>query len=108
MAKHSGGSFLTLGLLAGTVYILLPASNGFLATQSPDVSNDANKSPTPLASGANMAARVPQVSAAAGPGPGGQPNRIDLLFVGTLTGTAVTGRTNILPYGAYSGAGSAL
>merc|ERR1712008_585222 len=39
--------------------------------------------------------------------PGG-PQKINLLFIGTLAGTAVIGLIALLAYGAYSGSGSSL
>merc|ERR1719232_2135085 len=40
-------------------------------------------------------------------GPGG-PQKINLLFIGTLAGTAVIGLIALFAYGAYSGSGSGL
>merc|ERR1719507_1200871 len=40
-------------------------------------------------------------------GPGG-PQKINLLFIGTLAGTAVIGLIALFAYGAYSGSGSGI
>lgn len=97
-----------MALLACAAYMMLPVQDTFLAPQGRTELAVQSMEANSLARGLPTESRGLQISTAAGPGQGGQPNRINLLFVGTLAGTAVIGLIAILAYGAYSGAGSAL
>eukprot|EP00411_Alexandrium_monilatum_P037438 CAMPEP_0175404012 /NCGR_PEP_ID=MMETSP0095-20121207/38323_1 /TAXON_ID=311494 /ORGANISM="Alexandrium monilatum, Strain CCMP3105" /LENGTH=133 /DNA_ID=CAMNT_0016702817 /DNA_START=43 /DNA_END=442 /DNA_ORIENTATION=- len=104
MAMRSTGSLLTLALLAGAAYLLLPTP-GHDAFVAPGASPTAQAAGTPsaLAQGFQSQARDPRVAAAAQPADNGQPGKINLLFLGLLVGTAAIGLIALFAYGAYWG-----
>mmetsp|Transcript_23223 Transcript_23223/g.52846 ORF Transcript_23223/g.52846 Transcript_23223/m.52846 type:complete len:114 (-) Transcript_23223:143-484(-) len=113
MAVRSASPLLALALLAvGTYFVLpTPGSNPFVAPQTTVSSRVASGEPSVLAQTVRSSARSTYTSAAAQPGPpadNGQPGKINLLFLGLLTGTAVIGLIALFAYGAYSGSGSSL
>eukprot|EP00441_Pelagodinium_beii_P044534 CAMPEP_0197619036 /NCGR_PEP_ID=MMETSP1338-20131121/97_1 /TAXON_ID=43686 ORGANISM="Pelagodinium beii, Strain RCC1491" /NCGR_SAMPLE_ID=MMETSP1338 /ASSEMBLY_ACC=CAM_ASM_000754 /LENGTH=102 /DNA_ID=CAMNT_0043187945 /DNA_START=73 /DNA_END=381 /DNA_ORIENTATION=- len=98
------GSLLAMALVVCTVYNMLPGpSENFVAPQVPRGSMGAESA---LAQGTfQVEARAPRVSMAA---TGGNPGKINLLYIALLAGTAALGLLALFFYGAYSGAGSSL
>ena len=102
MARSS--NLLVLAVLACATYMLLP-SESFVAPQvlRGNAQQDAGafaQAPTFQAEGRSV-----QVSMAA---TGGEPQRLPLVFIGLLAGTAAIGLLAVFFYGSYSGAGSGL
>ena len=103
--QRNGGLLITLALLAGAAYLSLPAQD-FVAPQQQS-SLRAGREAAALAQGYQYEARSTKVEMMATPA-GGQPSKINLLFLGVLVGTAAIGILALFFYGAYSGAGSAI
>ena len=103
MARRSGSCLLAMALVVCALYNMLPSEENFVA---PQVTRSSMASEATLAQGTFQAeARAPRVSMAA---TGGQPGKINLLYVALLAGTAALGLLALLFYGAYSGTGSSL
>jgi len=115
MAQRNSSLLLTLALVAGAAYLLLPAQESFAAP--PQAHGALRAGPVELAQGFEDAqGRLIQVSMAAG-NPSSPPQNenqvagprgLNLLFVGLLGGTAAIGLLALFFYGAYSGTGSSI
>eukprot|EP00408_Alexandrium_pacificum_P050993 CAMPEP_0171239114 /NCGR_PEP_ID=MMETSP0790-20130122/43813_1 /TAXON_ID=2925 /ORGANISM="Alexandrium catenella, Strain OF101" /LENGTH=106 /DNA_ID=CAMNT_0011705483 /DNA_START=73 /DNA_END=393 /DNA_ORIENTATION=+ len=106
MAMRNASSFLTIAVLVGAAYFLMPTTEheSFVAPKA------AGAPAGTLARGFEVQQpRALRVAAASGlEGPNGQPGKISLVFIGLLVGTAVIGLIALFAYGAYSGSGSSL
>uniref|UniRef100_A0A6T9I379 Photosystem II reaction center protein J n=1 Tax=Alexandrium catenella TaxID=2925 RepID=A0A6T9I379_ALECA len=111
MAMRNTSSLLTIAVLVGAAYFLLPTAvdESFVAPKTSTLSQAAGAAPSALAQGFEQQPRALRVAAASGlEGPNGQPGKISLVFIGLLVGTAVIGLIALFAYGAYSGSGSSL
>ncbi|CAE8616595.1 unnamed protein product [Polarella glacialis] len=106
MARNTG-SLLVVALAACAIYFLLPAAETFLAPQAPRGSSMPGSEANTLAQGSayQAEARSSRVIVKA---TGDPPQKINLLFLGLLAGTAALGLLAVFAYGSYSGAGSGL
>ena len=102
MARSS--SLLVLAVVACTTYMLLP-SESFTAPQVLRGSTQHEAGALAQAPTFQTEGRAVQVSMAA---TGGEPQRLPLVLVGLLAGTAAVGILALFFYGSYSGAGSGL
>ncbi|CAK9009690.1 unnamed protein product [Durusdinium trenchii] len=102
MARSS--NLLVLAVVACATYMLLP-SESFVAPQV--LRGNAQQETGALAQAPSFQTegRSVQVSMAA---TGGEPQRLNLVFIGLLAGTAAIGILAVFFYGSYSGAGSGL
>eukprot|EP00931_Biecheleriopsis_adriatica_P123640 TRINITY_DN986_c0_g1_i3.p1 TRINITY_DN986_c0_g1~~TRINITY_DN986_c0_g1_i3.p1 ORF type:complete len:107 (+),score=32.80 TRINITY_DN986_c0_g1_i3:69-389(+) len=106
MAKRSASSLLAMALVACAMYSLLPSEETFMAPQVTRGSSMPGSEASALAQGSlKPEARATGVSMAA---TGGPSNKINLVFLGLLAGTAAIGLLSVFFYGSYSGAGSGL
>ena len=101
--QRNSGLLFTLALLAGAAYLSLPAQDFVVPTSQSSLRGDK----AALAQGFQYEARSTNVGMMATPA-GGQPSKINLLFLGVLVGSAALGILALFFYGAYSGAGSSL
>ncbi|CAJ1439119.1 unnamed protein product [Effrenium voratum] len=101
MARSS--SLLVLAVVACATYMLLPGES-FTAPQA--LRGSTQREAGALAQAPTFQeGRVLEVSMAA---TGGEPQRLNLVFIGLLAGGAAIGLLSVFFYGAYSGAGSGL
>lgn len=108
MVSHRRTSLLALGisaLVALSVVVILQASVGaFVAPREVSSSSHAGRA-IPLS---ELKRPVRQLHTPVESGAPGGPQKINLLFIGLLAGTAVIGLVALFAYGAYSGSGSGL
>ena len=102
MARSS--NLLVLAVVACATYMLLP-SESFTAPQVLRGSTQHEAGALAQAPTFQTEGRAVQVSMAA---TGGEPQRLPLVLIGLLAGTAAVGILALFFYGSYSGAGSGL
>eukprot|EP00401_Gymnodinium_catenatum_P013560 CAMPEP_0117543622 /NCGR_PEP_ID=MMETSP0784-20121206/45154_1 /TAXON_ID=39447 /ORGANISM="" /LENGTH=111 /DNA_ID=CAMNT_0005340403 /DNA_START=68 /DNA_END=403 /DNA_ORIENTATION=- len=108
-SRRNAGSLLAIAVFAAVAWMLVgPSQESFLAPARHATPPSETPAGSPLAHGFKAGIATRSTSVAMQAQQGGQPNRINLLFLATLVGTAAIGLIAILGYGAYSGTGSSL
>merc|ERR1719367_370680 len=108
MAARRGSSLLALCISAavalGMVIMLEESVGTFVTPRGAGASSQTGG----VSSMADLKQPFRQLRTTVESGNPGGPQKINLLFIGTLAGTAVIGLIALFAYGAYSGSGSSL
>ena len=104
MAQRNGGLLLILAVLMAGTYFLLPAQESFVAP-TPKAASLMGEESSVMVGAYQTQLRSSRMAMSAGYEPG-QPQKINLVFVGLLAGTAAIGLLALFFYGSYSGLGS--
>mmetsp|Transcript_22987 Transcript_22987/g.44063 ORF Transcript_22987/g.44063 Transcript_22987/m.44063 type:complete len:110 (-) Transcript_22987:152-481(-) len=96
---------ISAAVVFGMVIVLASSMSAFVAPRGAGASSTQTGSAT---STAELKQPVRQLRTSVESGPPQGPQKINLLFIGTLAGTAVIGLVALFAYGAYTGSGSGL